>query len=95
MINFVQVKPLFKSLYFYEIELRELLRHVANNRPVSQLNSIRGKRCDSLNGKKSTSYHYVATSPTKQCHALLRAMHALETKINMISRQVMFLEEFQ
>ena len=49
------------------------------NRPVSQLNSIRGKRCDSLNGKKSTSDYYVATTRTKQCHALLRATHALET----------------
>ena len=62
---------------------------------VSQLNSIRGKRCDSLYSKKSTSYHYVAKTHTKLFHALLRAMHALEIQIHMISRQVMFMEAFQ
>ena len=48
------------------------------NRPVSQLSSIRGKRCDSLYNKKSTSYHYVAKTRTKLFHALLRAVHTFE-----------------
>ena len=54
--------------------------------PVSQLNSIRGKRCDSLCSKKTS---------TKLFHALLRAMHAFEILIHMISRQVMFMGVFQ
>ena len=65
------------------------------NTPISQLHSIRGKRCDSLCSEKSTSYHYVAAKRTKQLHALLRIMHAFEISINIKSRQVMFLDEFQ
>ena len=34
------------------------------DRPISQL---RGKRCDSLCSKKSTSYHYVPTSTKQSC----------------------------
>ena len=41
-----------------------------------------------------TSSHVKSTT-TKQLYALLRAMHAFEILINMISRIVMFLEEFQ
>ena len=44
--------------------------------------------------EKSTSYHYVATSRTKQFHALLRAIHAFEISIHITLRQVMFLKEF-
>ena len=58
------------------LEEVDSLHHL--NRPVSQLNSIRGKRCDSLYSKKSASYHYVAKTGTKLFHALLRAMHAFE-----------------
>ena len=65
-------------------------------RPVSQLHSIRGKRCDSLLSKKSTSYqHYIAKTSTKLFHALVRAMHAFEILIHMISRRVMFMGVFQ
>ena len=38
--------------------------HTATN-PVSQLNSIRGKRCAPLQSKKSTSFHCVANTRTK------------------------------
>ena len=65
------------------------------NRPVSQLDSIRGKRCDSLFSNKSTSYHYVVKTRTKVFHALLRAMHAFGISIHMILRSLMFLEAFQ
>ena len=65
------------------------------NRPLSQLHSIRGKRCDSLCSEKSTSSHCVATTRTKQFHVLLKAMHAFEISIHIKSRQVMFQEKFK
>ena len=79
----------------------EKLQHVFGsipffaNRPVSQLNSIRGKSCDSLYSEKFTSYHYAAKTDPKLFHALLRAMHAFEIQIHMTSRQVMLVEVFQ
>ena len=79
---------------FYGISYQGLGAYF-ENRPISQLNSILGKRCDSLSSKKSTSYNYVATTRTKQLHAMLRAMHASEIQIHIESRQVMFPEEFQ
>ena len=66
-----------------------------SNGAISQLHTIRGKRCDSLCSGESTSLHYVAIRRTKLYHALLRAMHAFEISIRVKSRQVMFLEEFE
>ena len=56
--------------------LMHFVQYILRNRPISQLNSIQGNRCDSLFGKKSTSFHYVANTQTKRFHALLRAVHA-------------------
>ena len=52
--------------------------HIVNNRLISQLNSIGGKRCDSLYSKKSISHHYVANAGTEVFHALLRAIRTFE-----------------
>ena len=54
-----------------------------------------GKWCDSLLSKDPSSYLNANSTTTKQIYALLKAMHAFGILIHMITRIVMFLEEFQ
>ena len=46
-----------------------------SNRPTSQLNSIRGKRYDSLFSKKSASHHRVVNTRTKLFYVDLDPHH--------------------
>ncbi len=82
-----------KRFFALSISLRHI-NHLHDNKevnvrngPPSQSDSNRGKTCDSLSSKKSSSCHHVADASTKVAESNV----CFEIRIHMISRVVMFL----